>query len=381
LVTVNVCGADAPKFNTFPNPIALADKRTRGSGTANATPLNPTTALAAFVALLPIDKLAAFSVAAPPGVNLTSIRQFPFGATVPQNDVAWKSPALVAGVVGTTDTEPTFKFSVPLLVTVTTCAALAVLRTCSPNDNPPDVRINASRRGVPFPTNPNDVCTNAPVGVPLCVNTNAPLAAPTLSGANAIPNTQLVLGSNVAPQSWYPCGLSSREGVVLTKLVPLNSASLISSLALPVFVKNTTCGADVVPIAWSPNINPPLGVNTKFARGTDTPVPDKLILPLPCCAVVFTLISPDSSPADSGANLTATVQDPPGAIVPEQVDENPKSPIPFTSRISNAPLPTFDIVTVCAALTVPTFWLPKSKPPGFTEITDTIGTDTTIDVL
>ena len=80
------------------------------------------------------------------------------------------------------------------------------------------------------------------------------------------------------------------------------------------------------------------------------------------------------APAALGVKVTATVQLLPAArLLPQVLLLTTKSPtfVPVTAMllIESAALPVFDNVIVCAALVVPTFWLPKFRVAGLSAAT------------
>ena len=144
-------------------------------------------------------------------------------------------------------------------------------------------------------------------------------------------------------------------------------------VARPVLLMKMICAAELVPTACSPKLRLP-GLMTMLARGTLMPLPLKLMPPLPCWAVVLTLMMPPSGPGVSGEKVMLTAQPPPGWMVPAQVLVKPKSPTLLTLRTSKGPLPTLLTVAVRGGLVLPTFWLPKSKLAGLMLMAEIIGT-------
>jgi hypothetical protein len=77
---------------------------------------------------------------------------------------------------------------------------------------------------------------------------------------------------------------------------------------------------------------------------------------------------------DWGVKVTLMVQELPAATLTLQLLVWPKSPITLMLVTVSAALPVLLRVTGCAALVVPTNWLPKVRLPGETSATGPVAT-------
>ena len=143
--------------------------------------------------------------------------------------------------------------------------------------------------------------------------------------------------------------------------------------AVPLLVTVTVCAALVVLTCWLPKSSPAAGASVAMSpAGAATPVP--------LSGTVSGLVSGSSEgtfrvalagPTAVGLKTTVTAQSAPAARVPlEQVSAVTSNwsglvPARVTApvMVSGAP-PLLLMVTVFAALVVPTCWLPKSSPPA-----------------
>jgi hypothetical protein len=183
-------------------------------------------------------------------------------------------------------------------------------------------------------------------------------------------------GATVAPAAQDPLRLKSAAWV------PCRPSEEIENEALPVLESVTDLAALVVPIVWLPkSMLPAESVGAGTSGVASTPVPDSATecgLPV---ALVVTVIAAVRVPDPTGANWTRIVQDAPAATVPlagqvpdprrNSLEWVPDLPMP---EIVSEPLPVFESVTICAALTVPTVWLPKATE---LVLSDTAGTTAT----
>ena len=142
---------------------------------------------------------------------------------------------------------------------------------------------------------------------------------------------------------------------------------VMDRLALPLFVKVTFCGVLDVPTVWLPKFRL---VGLSDAEGpTATPVPVKLaVCGLPG-ALSVTVIVPVRVPATVGVKVTLMLQFEPAAREVPQVLVCAKSPLLAMLVIDKLAVPVLLNVIFCAALVVPTFWLPNVRLVGLSEAT------------
>ena len=132
---------------------------------------------------------------------------------------------------------------------------------------------------------------------------------------------------------------------------------LIVSVAVPVFASVKVCGALVLPRVTGPKAQ---DVGVSDTPGC-TPVPVSVTI----CGLVMSesvIVSvPVRTPVVVGAKTTLMRQLRPARRVVPQFVESEKFAVQVMLLIVSVVVPTFDSVTVCAALRVPTFWLPNNS--------------------
>src|SRR5579872_4637071 len=144
-------------------------------------------------------------------------------------------------------------------------------------------------------------------------------------------------------------------------LVPVTAMLLMVRGTVPVLVSFTAAVALVVPTFWLPKLTL---VGLKLTTGM-------VVVPLPLSATFCGLPGPPSAnvrlavrlPLFVGVKVTLTLQDALAARLPGQLLVWAKSP-PFVPvrpmlLMLKADVPLLNSLIVCAALVVPTFWLPK----------------------
>lgn len=89
------------------------------------------------------------------------------------------------------------------------------------------------------------------------------------------------------------------------------------------------------------------------------PVPLRLTVCVPASSVIVR--APENDPTAAGAKETETVQEPPGAMLAEQVFIWLKAAAAVTVETCMGPVPVFVSVTVLAVLALPSTWEEKEK--------------------
>lgn len=280
------------------------------------------------------------------GLNVTKIVQFAAAGTDPPlvqvpPDLA-KSPLIT--IVDKASA------ALPVLLTVTVCAALVVLICTLP-------KLKLAGSG---PTTGDKAATPLPAramacGLPvaLLVMVIAPVLLATVAGVNVTLIVQLNPVPRLAPQLLF-CA-NSPDAVILLKV----------SVALPELVSVTVFAALVTLIGWLPNARL-VGVRLTCGVATAMPVPLNAILAAGAFDVIAT--DPVRAPTADGVNVTAIVQVAFAATVPPltHVPDLEKSTalVPPTVMVVSVrfAVPVFFSVTVCAGLAEPTVTLPKARP-------------------
>ena len=284
------------------------------------------------------------------GVNVTAIVHVPeaaIGVEIEQIVPAFraKSPLAARAMM--------VSELVPVLVTVTDCAAAVVPTTVLPK-----VRLEGA--------------TDIPAAVPLPVSVT--ICVPPLASSlvvTTLVRVPLAVGVNVTAIVQV---LPAATGVEVEQVVPVPKAK--SPLAInavmfreliPVLVKVTDCAAAVVPTTVLPKV--------RFDGVSVTPgaVPEPLsvtiCVPPPASSEIVT--TPVRMPLLVGVKVTAIVQLLPTAIgvEVEQVVLVPraKSPLAANAVIVSGLLPVFVSVANCSAAVVPTTVLPKLRLDGFSD--------------
>ena len=141
--------------------------------------------------------------------------------------------------------------------------------------------------------------------------------------------------------------------------------------APPLLLMVTVCAALAVPTCWLPKSSPVAGVSVAMSPpGAASPVPARgTVSGLVSGSSEGTFRVADCGPTAVGLKTTVTAHSAPAArVVLEQlsaVTSNWSGLVPARVTgpvmVRSAP-PLLLMVTVCAALVVPTCWLPKSRP-------------------
>ena len=141
---------------------------------------------------------------------------------------------------------------------------------------------------------------------------------------------------------------------------------VIVKLALPVLVRVRVCPPLVDPTIWLEKVK---SVGARLAAGPAvTPVPVKVtVCGLPA-ALSEMLRLPLRVPVAVGIKITLTVQLFPAGTLVAQLFVWVKSPVAVILEIVSAALPVLVRVTDCAALLVPTDWLPNVTVVGVVEM-------------
>ena len=220
--------------------------------------------------------------------------------------------------------------------------------------------VMAGAETVPVPKSAT-VC-GLPVALSLIVT--LALRLPVAEGENVTLIVQFAPAANVL-------GLSGQEFVWAKSpaLIPLTAILLIVSAAVPLLVSVTDLAALVVPTSWLPKLSD-VGLSVTAGAGV-TPVPLSATLcglPLALSLTVTLALRP---PFAEGVKVTLMMQLTPAASVfglSGQVFVWAKSPafapLSETLVMVSAAVPLLVSVATCAALVVPTFWLPKLRLVG-----------------
>ena len=95
---------------------------------------------------------------------------------------------------------------VPVLLTVTVCAALVVPTVCEPNAKLDGVRVIAPAPAVPVPVR---ATVSGPP--PVCVTANDPVSVPVAVGLNVIAKVQLAAGARVVVLPHVPTPVATAK--------------------------------------------------------------------------------------------------------------------------------------------------------------------------
>jgi hypothetical protein len=297
-----------------------------------------------------------------PGVNTTLIVQLAPAASVPV--ALHPAPDEGRGTAKSSASSPLIvnplKVTVAVLVffTVTLNGALVVLTACEPNVKLLGVTVTVAVPDVPVPVN----VTVCGLPVALSVKVIAPVRVPVAVGLNVIEKTH---GSPSTGMFVHCASVAPAKSPLIVIFVNVTAVP-------PVFDTVTKCASLLVPTAWLPNVND-VGEIVIDPPVAAVPVPLSVIVVV--CGVVLpalvyvTVTVPVSVPVAVGANVTFTVQldavPVPVASVAGQVFVSPKFALAAILVIVTVVVPTFVIVTGCAALVVPCAWLPNASVAGF----------------
>ncbi len=273
------------------------------------------------------------------GLKATEIPQLAPAASVdPQPFEIVKSPEAVTEVIDTADAV--------LLLRVTFCAALVV-----PTVWLAKVRLegeSVTEPPVVLPPVPVRVATSLPADVAMV---RVPLNVPVDVGLKTTLVVQLAPAGSVVPHPKVAManGADAPAPVtVIAELVPL--------------VRTTFSGVLVVPTACEPKFTV-VGETLTPPVVAVAPVPDSGTVCVP--AESFTFSEPVRVPLALGVKFTEMVQLAPAATLVAHVPPAiPKSPVEAIDVNVTAEAVPFCSVTVCAALVVPTVWLPKVRLDG-----------------
>jgi len=131
--------------------------------------------------------------------------------------------------------------ALPAFVSVTVCAALAVVSNWAPKVRLVDDKLAAGAAPAPFRI------TSCGLLRALSVNLSTAFRLPAAVGVNVTATVQELVGAKLAPEHVSPL-LAKSPG-----LFPASATAVTASAAFPVFVSATVCDADVVPTSWFPN--------------------------------------------------------------------------------------------------------------------------------
>jgi hypothetical protein len=270
------------------------------------------------------------------GVKVTEIVQVPADATEAPHVLVWLKSPLAAMLVMA-------RAAVPVLVSVTDCAALAVFRTWFPKLKLVGARLTAG--AVPVPAS-ETVCG---LPVALSVTVTEPVRDPVAVGVNFTEMVQFAATATELPQ------------VLVWLKSPLAAILAIVSVADPVFVSVTDCAALAVFNNWLPKLRL---VGEKLTAGAVVPVPvNEAVWGLPG-ALSFTESVPVPGPAIVGVKVTEMVQVPAAATEPPHVFvwlKSPLAPILLIERVAD---PVLVSVMVWGALALRSNWFPKLRLVG-----------------
>jgi hypothetical protein len=175
-------------------------------------------------------------------------------------------------------------------------------------------------------------------------------------------------GVNVTLIGQLPSAATELPQVLVSEkslaFVPVTVMLVMPKAPLPVLLRVTVCAALVVPTGWLPK---PRLVGKRLTTGP-VPVPERLtVCGLPLALSVM-LTEAVRLPLADGVNVTLIGQLPPAAAELPQVLVSEKSlafvPVTVMLVMLKAALPVLLRVTVCAALVIPTGWLPKPRLVG-----------------
>ena len=345
-VNVTDCAAEVAPANVLPNA------RLEGvSDTPGALPL-PLRVMVC-VPPLALSRIMTTPVRVPlvVGVNVTAIVHVPeavSGVEVEQVVLgsSTKSPLEARAVM---ESE-----LVPLLVSVTGCAAAVV-----PTRVLPKVRlegVNVTPGAVPVPVRAMvcapplalSVMVMTPVRTPLAVGVKVTAIVQVFPAATGVEIEQVVPASRAKS--------------------PLAARAVMESELVPLLVSVTDCAVAVVPITVLPKVRLE-GVNVTPGA---VPVPLNAMVCVPPLALSVMVMTPVLTPLATGLNVAAMRQVLPAGtgLEVEQVvlGSRAKSPLASKAVIVSALLPELVNVTDCAAAVVPTTVLPKVRLDGLSEI-------------
>jgi len=255
------------------------------------------------------------------------------------------------------------KFAVPVLVTVTVCAALLL-----PTAMLPKLRLVAESETADAPTPVPDSAATCVLAVPLLlsVTVNAPYKLPAVVGAKFTAIVQLPpAATGTAVEQLVPAAAIPNGPVV--------AIPLIVKLAVPVLFSVTVCDALVVPTACEVAKGTLAGVSV--AIGAVTPAPMSTIVCGLLGALSAKVTEPTTLAAVVGVKVMLMRQIPWAAIGEVHVLVVVKPLLGVMEVKLSGAVPVLVTVTVCAALDVPRATLPKftlleesSTPGRFTPV-------------
>ena len=172
--------------------------------------------------------------------------------------------------------------------------------------------------------------------------------APAETGLNVTESVQLAPAASVVPQVL--------DNTKSSAWAPVTVMDENDNAALPSLVTVTVLAADAVPGAWLAKASE-LALNFTAAALLAVPVPVSATVCGEPAALSATLMLAVLAPAETGLNVTESVQLEPAASVVPQVLDNTKSsawaPVTVMDENDNAALPLLATVTVLAADVVP----------------------------
>jgi hypothetical protein len=330
----------------LPKPRLVADRLTAG-----ATPVPERLTVWGVSAALSLIVRVASREPVAEGVKVTPTEQVALGAMLAPEQpsaVLAKSAALLPPRL----TVLIFKAVVPLLVTVTVCAALVVPTGWLPKPRLVADRLTAGATPVP------ERLTVWGVSAALSLIVRVASREPVAKGVKVTLTEQVPLGATLT--------LEQLSAAVLAKsaaLLPPRLTVLIFNVAVPLLVTVKVRAILVVPTGWLPK---PRLVTERLTAGA-TPVPERLTVWGVSAALFVMLRVASREPVAEDVKVTPTEQVPLGVtLAPEQssavlAKSAALLPPRLTVLIFNVAVPLLVTVTVCAILVVPTSWLPKPR--------------------
>jgi hypothetical protein len=286
-----------------------------------------------------------------PGVKVTLTVQLPPGATDAAQPVAAKAAASVPSRV----TAVTSSAAVPVLVTVTGCAAEVVPTPWLPKASAAGVTEIAWAIPVPDRFTTTEAAFTASEAM-VSVAARAPEAA----GVKPTVTSQLPPAGIAAPQ---PVAVKS------VALAPPTVRPETVSGRVPVLDTVTVFAVAAVPVRWLPNATA-VGVTLITGAFGTMPVPVSGTLPVNPLAASPAMVSVAvAAPPAVGVKVTEIGQLVPTAWLAQvvvAVNAAASGPVTVTPVTFSAAVPTLSTRTVWAAEVVPTSWPAKVRPAGFT---------------
>jgi hypothetical protein len=335
LLRVTVCAA------LFEPTVCVANVNTLGETLAEAVAAAPVplkvTVWVAPVTPPELSVIVNVLVRAPvaAGVNVTEITQLdPAPKEAPQPLVGTNSVPAAATLVIVSAT-------LPVLLSVTACAALVVPTVCVANVS---AFGETPAAAVPAPVPVNVTLCVAPTLPELSTICNVAVRVPEAEGVNVTEILQLALAASVVPQA-----LVSAKSPGLLPSIP---TLVIVNGPLPVLLNVSVCAAVVVLTAVEANVKLP---GDTPAVGTPIPVPlNATVCVAPATFPELSVIVrvPVCVPVAVGVNVTEIVQVPAAATVVQLLVSANTLPVTVTPVTVSVANPESVTVTVSAVLVV-----------------------------